>query len=212
MKRFAIIAVVFSALAGAPAFAQQPPGPGGPGDGPPPEVQQHIEQARTNARTQAMTALSGDHQTKVTAALARVKAAQVTDLHDAAQQLYAILSAKEAKAVIAAREKFMTDVHDTVAGPDGSRDGQFSPGRGPGFGPNGGPAPGDRFAPGGGPGPGAGFGPGPGPGAGGDGPPPDGRRRLAGHPTRDDAGLALLMLNLSRDQMHTLFADGGPPR
>jgi hypothetical protein len=194
MKRFAIIAVVFSALAGAPAFAQQPPGPGGPGDGPPPEMQQHIEQARTDARTQAMTALTGDHQTKVNAVLARVKAAQVTDLHDAARQLDAILSAKEAQAVIAAREKFLTDVRATFAGPDD------------------GPSPDHGFVPGAGPGPGSGFGPGPGPGMGGDGPPPDGRRRLAGHATRDDAGLALLVLNLSRDQMHTLFADDGPPR
>jgi hypothetical protein len=72
----------------------------------------------------------------------------------------------------------------------------------PALAPGGGRRPGAGFAPGGGPAPGAGFGPDPG----------DDRRRLAGHPMRDDAGLALLMLNLSRDQMHSLFADARPPQ
>jgi len=213
MKRFVIIAVIFSALAAAPAFAQQPPGPpppGGPGDGPPPEVQRHIEQARTNARTRAMTALTSDHQAKVNAVLARVKAAQLTDVNDAAQQLDAILTPAEARTVVAAHQGLMADIRDTFTGPEGPRGDRSGPAGGPGFGPNGGP--GDGFASGSGPGPGAGFGPGPGPGMGGDGPPSDGRRRLAGHSMRDDAGFALLMLNLSRDQIHTLFAADGPPR
>jgi hypothetical protein len=205
MHRFAII-LVLGALVTAPAIAQQPPGPGDPNPGPPPEVVQHMQQARSGARTQAMNALSSDHQTKINALLTRIKAGQVTDAHDAARQIDAVLTPKEAQAVLAARDKLLADLRGWRPEPGmPHNEGPGGPGPGAGFGPGGGPGPGNGFGPGGGPGPG------PGPGFDGDGP-PGGGRRLAGHAKRNDAGFALLMLNLDREQMHALFADSRPPR
>jgi hypothetical protein len=138
-----------------------------------------------------MAALSSDHQTKVSAILARVTAGQLTDARDAAKAIDAVLSPKESQSVLAARDKMLADLRDDGAGP------------GPG---GGGPGPGDGGPPpDGGPG-GGGPPPGGGPGMDGGGPPPEGRRHHGGHAMRNDPGFALLMLNLDRDQMRALFA------
>jgi hypothetical protein len=166
-----------------------------------------------------MSALSSDHQSKVKAMLGRVNAGDLTDADDAARELDAILTRKEARAVLAARAKLMADMRDSFAGSDEPHDGGPGgpPPPGGAFGP-GGPPPGAGFAPGGGQPGSLGAGPGgpgpggPGPGSDRDGPPGDGGRRLSGHAMHDDAGMALLMLNLDRDQMHALFMNGRPPQ
>jgi hypothetical protein len=202
MKHPAFVLGLLGVLA-SPAFAQSGPPPG-PGNGPPSEVQQHMDQARTDARTQAMTALSSDHQAAVNAVLARVKGGQIIDAHDAAKQIDAILTPKESQAVLAARDKMMADVRASMAaggregGPGGPGDGQAGP-NGPGGGPGGFGGSGGR---GGGPG---------GP-AGGFGGPPGGGRHRGARAMRNDAGFALLTLNLDHDQMRSLLEGSRPPQ
>jgi hypothetical protein len=189
MNRFALMALI-AVFAAAPAVAQQaPPPPPGPAGAPPPDAQQHMQTARDAARTQATAALSSDHQAKVNAVLARVKAGQLTDAHDAARAIDAILTPKESQAVLAARDKMVADMRADSGGPGG----------GPGAAEDSGPPPGGGPEPGGG-GPGGGFGMG------------GGRHRGGGRAKRNDAGFALLMFNLDRDQMRALFADARPPR
>jgi hypothetical protein len=201
MKPLVLASIVFL-FAGAPAIAQQGPPPG-PGDSPPPEVRERLDQARAGARTQAMNALSADHQAKVGAIVSRVKAGQLTDLHAVVQQIDAILSPKEAQAVLTARDKLMADLRNAAPPADGPGPGGPGPG-GPG---PGGPGPGGPEP--GGPGPG-GPGPGgPGPGGGFGGPPGGGGHGMRG--MRNDAGFALLTLSLDREQIRSLFAAGRPP-
>jgi hypothetical protein len=98
MFRFAIV-VVFGALFAAPVFAQQP-GVSAPNYGGPLPNVQHYEQARNRARNQAMNVLSVDHRAKVSAVLARIRAGQLMTLQGAVQQIEAVLTPKEAQAVI----------------------------------------------------------------------------------------------------------------
>jgi hypothetical protein len=201
-----------------PALAQQGPPPG-PGDGPPPPIRQRMDEARDAARTRAIAALSTDHQTKVSAILARIKTGGTTDPRDAVRQIDAILSSKEAQAILAARDKMIADLRAAQAGQADSS-GPPPPGPpppGPPGGGFGGPPSGAGFVPGGGP-PGGGFGgppggggfAGPPGGAGFDGPPGgDGHRGM--QRMRDDAGFALLTLSLDRDQMRALMGGGHPP-
>jgi hypothetical protein len=127
MFRFAIV-VVFGALFAAPVFAQQP-GLSAPNyGGPLPDVQ-HYEQARNGAQTQAMNALSVDHRAKVSAVLARIRAGQLMTLQDAVQQIEAVLTPKEAQAVISINADLLLHVTRPFVPPD------VGPGGGPGPGP-----------------------------------------------------------------------------
>jgi hypothetical protein len=98
MFRFAIV-VVFGALFAAPVFAQQP-GVSAPNYGGPLPNVQHYEQARNRARNQAMNVLSVDHRAKVSAVLARIRSGQLMTLQGAVQQIEAVLTPREAQAVI----------------------------------------------------------------------------------------------------------------
>jgi hypothetical protein len=189
MRHLASVAILCALFAAAPALAQQgpPPGappPGAPPDGPPPAMQQQMDAARTTAHTNAMNALAPDHQTAITAIVGQVQAGQITDLRDAAKKIDAILTPKESAAVLAARDKMMSDMRASAP-----------PGDGP---------PGDGPPPNSG---GPGFGP---PGGRGGGPP--GGRRGGRGGMRNDAGVALLMLSLDRDQMRSLFMHGRDER
>ena len=127
MFRCAIV-VVFGALFAAPVFAQQP-GLSSPSYGAPPPDVQHYEQARNRARTHAMMALSVDHRAKVSAVLARVRAGQLMSLQDAVRQIEAVLTPKEARAVISINADLLLHYTKPFVPPDA----------GPGVGP--GPAP-----------------------------------------------------------------------
>jgi hypothetical protein len=183
MKRFALVVILSALLTGRALAEQPPPGPADSNVGPPPELRQRMDQARDAARTGAMTALSSEHQAKVSAVLSRIKAGQLTDLHDAAQQIDAVLTPKEAQAVLAARDTLMDDMRGSRPGSGGDGEGRDS-----------GPPPG----------------PPPGPGMTSDGPPAEGGRRLAGHAMHNDAGFALLLLNLDREQMRSFLTNSHP--
>jgi hypothetical protein len=192
MKRLAA-ALILCALTCVPALAQQPPSDSA--DGPPREMLQKIEAVRDAARTRAAAALSDDHRAQVAAVVNRVKAGQLGDARTAAQQIDAILTPQESQAVLAARDAMMNDIRAAAAG--------------------GGPGMGGPPGPGGG-GPGAGgepageAGPVSGPSSS-SGPPPQSAERGRGFRSmRNDAGFALLTLDLDREQMRALFTQGRP--
>jgi hypothetical protein len=186
MKRLAIVAILGTLLT-APALAQQTPPLGGPGQGPPLEMHQRMEQARSDARAQALKALSTYHLTKIQGILARVKSGQITDARAAAGQIDDILSGTEAQAILTARDDFMGEMHRSRPVRDHRRFDDAHADRGPSTGPLG--APPREFAEGRG------------------GPSSKVARRHPDHAMRNDAGLAFLMLNLDRAQMHSLFAN-----
>jgi len=192
MQRLVLITLLGVFFA-APAYAQQNPAPGGPAQGPPPPgMQQHMEQLREGARAQAMTALSVNHQAKIQALLARIKAGQITDVRAAAQRIDGILTPQESQAVLAARDKMQADIRSAMqeSGAPGGGQGAAGPG-GPDTG-QGGPPPdagqgGPPDAGQGGPPPDAGQG-GPPPDAGQGGPPPDAGAGQGGPPPDGGAG------------------------
>lgn len=200
MRRLALFALISATLSG-PALAQPaPPGP----DGPPPALRQRMDEARAGARAAAMNALSSDHQRSVNVLLDQVKSGKITDVHDAAKKIDAVLSPKESQDVLAARDKMISDVHASLSdqsGPDAPGGGD-SRGGGPG---GGGPGPGgpSQGGPPAGPG-GPGFA-GPPPGPDGGEAPRYGRHRQGRRAMRNDPGFALLMLSLDPAQMRSLF-------
>jgi hypothetical protein len=98
MFRFAIV-VAFGALFAAPVIAQQR-GVSAPNYGGPLPNVQHYERARKRARNRAMNVLSVDHRAKVSAVLARIRAGQRMTFQGAVHQIEAVLTPKEAQAVI----------------------------------------------------------------------------------------------------------------
>jgi hypothetical protein len=65
------------------------------------------EAERAAAKAAALSALSADHRAKILAIVDRVNSGQLTDFHAAEQQIDAVLSPEEAKALLADRAKGM---------------------------------------------------------------------------------------------------------
>jgi hypothetical protein len=80
------------------------------GSGASPEMRAQMQQARDNAKTAALNDLSAGDRAKVQAILDQVNNGQQTDLRAAAQQIDAILSPDESKAVLGERDKMMAAI------------------------------------------------------------------------------------------------------
>ncbi|MBV9440719.1 MAG: hypothetical protein JOZ24_12065 [Candidatus Eremiobacteraeota bacterium] len=190
MKRTAIVAAFALSVFG-PAAALAQPNPAPPvNGGPSADARAAMMKARDDARVAAYAALSADHRTKVQAIIDQVNAGKLTDPRGAAQQIDAILTPDESKAVLAQHDKLraaMEQAHAAMGGP------------------NGGPPPG-------GPGPG---GPGAAPGGpGGMGPDAHHGGPNGAHGMMNDAGFVLLQLAVDPQVMRALHhnAAGQPPR
>jgi len=102
-------------LALAPVVASAQPGPG-PG-GPPPELRAKIEQARADAKTNCLKALSADHQTKIQAIVDGFNAGTIAP-PDAIAQIDGVLTPDEIKAILDQQQK-MRDVIIAARGDNG---------------------------------------------------------------------------------------------
>ncbi len=100
-------------------------------DGPPPAARAQMQQAHDAAKTAALNDLSADHRARVQTIVDAVNNGTQTDLRAAATQIDGILSADEAKAVLAERDKMMQTMRANMpqGGPNGA--GPGGPGRGP---------------------------------------------------------------------------------
>jgi hypothetical protein len=109
-----VLAVAASALAltGCGGNAQAQDGGNGPGANSP--MRAAMEKARDDAKTSAMGDLSADHRAQVQKIVDAVNAGTDTDLSGAVQQVDAILSPDEAKAVSGERDKMMATVKAAV--------------------------------------------------------------------------------------------------
>jgi hypothetical protein len=79
--------------------------------GPSPEFRAKMEQVRSDSKTAAFNDLSPDHRAKVQAIVDQINAGKLTDIRGAVQQVDAILTPDESKAVLAERDKMMTAMH-----------------------------------------------------------------------------------------------------
>src|ERR1700736_5313688 len=79
-------------------------------NGPPPAIRAQMQQARDNAKTAAFNDLTPADRAKVQAIIDQVNNGQLTDLRAAGQQIDAILSPTEAKAVLGERDKMMAAI------------------------------------------------------------------------------------------------------
>jgi hypothetical protein len=140
-----------------------------------------MQAAHDSAKTAAFNDLSAGSRAKVQAIVDQVNNGQLTDLRAAAQQIDAVLTPAETKAVLAERDKLMQTMRANMPPrPDGAMPGPNGPP------PNGPP-----------------------PGAAPNGPPPNGAPNNADHPHRGmggmkDAGGFLLRLAVSPEKMHQL--------
>ena len=102
-------------------------------DGPPPAARAQMQQAHDAAKTAALNDLSADHRARVQSIVDAVNNGTQTDLRAAATQIDAVLSADEAKAVLAERTKMMPTMRANMpqGGPNGAGPGPGGPGRGP---------------------------------------------------------------------------------
>jgi hypothetical protein len=88
-------------------------------NGPPPEVRAQMQAARDSAKTAAFNDLTPADRAKVQAIIDQVNNGQLTDLRAAAQQIDAILSPAESKAVLGERDKMMAAIRANMpARPD----------------------------------------------------------------------------------------------
>ncbi len=85
-----------------------------PGDGPPPEVRAQMEQARTDAKNNAMNALSADHRAKVQAIVSQVENGSLSR-EDASKQIDRILTPQEQQAVLGQMQKMRDAMHAAMA-------------------------------------------------------------------------------------------------
>ena len=80
------------------------------GSGASPEMRAQMQQARDNAKTAALNDLSPADRAKVQTIVDQVSNGQLTDLRGAAQQIDAILTLDESKAVLGERDKMMAAI------------------------------------------------------------------------------------------------------
>ncbi len=141
-KAFSVLALMIAAGLPVSACAQQS---NAAENGPPPEVRAQIQAAHDAAKTAAFNDLSAGNRSKVQAIIDDVNSGKQTDLRAAAQQIDALLSPDETKAVLAERTKMMQTMRANMPPrPDGANgpgpNGPGPNGAGPnGAGPNGGP-------------------------------------------------------------------------
>ncbi len=94
------------------------------GNGPSPEMRAQMQQARDNAKTAALNDLSAPDRAKVQTIVDQVGNGQLTDLRAAAQQIDAVLTPDESKAVLGERDKMMAAIRANMpARPDGAAPG-----------------------------------------------------------------------------------------
>jgi hypothetical protein len=94
---------------------------GGPPNGPPPEMRAQMQAAHDAAKTAAFNDLSAATRAKVQAVIDQINGGQLTDVRAAAQQIDAMLTPAEAKAVLAERDKMMQSIQANMpARPDGA--------------------------------------------------------------------------------------------
>jgi Spy/CpxP family protein refolding chaperone len=180
-----ILAALFALpLAAAAQTQAPPPAPSGSDDmGPPPAVRAKMEAMRAQAKTDAYAALSPDHRTRVQAIVAQVVAGSL-DPRAATQQIDALLTPDEQRAIGSVEQKQREQMRVAYAGPDGAPAAPPPSGPPPTY-----VVPGSSVVPPSGPPPG--------------GPPPEGGRRR-----RQSAGGFLLRVSLTPDQMRAMM----PPR
>jgi hypothetical protein len=94
------------------ASAQAGPGAGGP----PPEMRARMLQMRDDAHKAAFNDLTPAHRTQVQAIVDQVNSGKLTDFAAAANQINAILTPDETKAVIAEHEKAFAAMHRDASG------------------------------------------------------------------------------------------------
>jgi hypothetical protein len=80
------------------------------GSGPSPEMRAQMQQARDNAKTAALNDLSAADRAKVQAIIDQVSNGQLTDIGGAVQQIDAVLTPDESKAVLGERDKMMAAI------------------------------------------------------------------------------------------------------
>jgi hypothetical protein len=80
------------------------------GSGASPETRAQMQQARDNAKTAALNDLSAADRAKVQSIVDQVSNGQLTDLRAAAQQIDAVLTPDESKAVLGERDKMMAAI------------------------------------------------------------------------------------------------------
>lgn len=122
------LAVALAAMAPVAAAAQAAGDPGvppnGPANGPPSDVMRaRIARARDDARAAAYDQLSAAHRARVQSIVDQINSGKLGDLRDAANQIDAILTPAETKAVLALGIKLRDAMRRPVAygggGPDG---------------------------------------------------------------------------------------------
>ncbi len=88
-------------------------------NGPSPEIRQQMQAAHDSAKTAAFNDLTPADRAKVQAIIDQVNNGQLTDLRAASQQIDAILSPTESKAVLGERTKMMAAIRANMpARPD----------------------------------------------------------------------------------------------
>jgi hypothetical protein len=88
--------------------------------GPSPEFRAKMEQVRNDTKTAAFNDLNPDHRARVQAIVDQINAGKLTDIRGAVQQVDAILTPDESKAVLAERDKMMTAMHDAMQAQGGT--------------------------------------------------------------------------------------------
>jgi hypothetical protein len=112
-------------------------------NGPSPEIQAQMQQARDTAKTAAFNDLTPANRAKVQSIIDQVNNGQLTDLRAASQQIDAALSPAESKAVLGERDKMMTTLRPIMPARD-NMPARTEAGPNAGPGPNGAPPNGPR--------------------------------------------------------------------
>jgi hypothetical protein len=89
-------------------------------NGPSPEIRAQLQQARDNAKTAAFNDLTPANRVKVQGIIDQVNNGQLTDLKAATQQINAVLTPAEAKAVLAEADKLKQTMRSSMPRPEGS--------------------------------------------------------------------------------------------
>ncbi len=197
-----IASAIAAALAAAmpfAVFAQGAPPPAAPPDGgPPPAGWSQMEKTRDDTRAAAFDDLGAAHRAQVQSIVDRVNAGSVSDLRAAAQQIDAVLTPDEAKAVLSERDK----LRDAMRARFRDRNADAAP-------PPNGPAPNGAPNP-------PVNGPPPNAQRAGGAPGPDGPRRFDRMGHMNDAGSFLLQLAVPPERMRALHeqmrANAPPPQ
>lgn len=111
--RYALI-IMFLMLTG--SVAAQVPGMGGP----PPDLREQMEEARSTARTGIMNSLSADHRTQVNAIVSSFEGGNLS-MCEAAERIDGVLSASESASAVAQAQKMRESFHGPPGAPSMQR-------------------------------------------------------------------------------------------